>query len=70
MVNSQSQKVCCVFYRYPVALSLKTHSVAERVDDRLTLKYPEGSGRGLIEVIFWNLPGGTEEAMKNFTQDS
>jgi hypothetical protein len=40
------------------------------MDDRLIGNYPEGSGRGLFEVISWNLPGGTEEAMKNFRQDS
>jgi hypothetical protein len=45
------------------------YSVAEGMDDRLIEKYPEGSGRGLIEVS-WNLPGGTEETMKYFRQDS
>jgi hypothetical protein len=29
----------------------------------------EGSGRGLIEVPLWHLPGSSEEKIKYFRQD-
>jgi hypothetical protein len=40
------------------------------MNDRLIGKYPEGSGRGLIKAISWNLPAGTKEAIRIFKQDS
>jgi hypothetical protein len=30
----------------------------------------KGSGRGLIEALFWNLPGRPEENNENLSQDS
>jgi hypothetical protein len=30
----------------------------------------QGSGRGLIEVLYWYLPKGMEETTKNFSFDS
>jgi hypothetical protein len=32
-----------------------------RLDQRRNGKDVEGSGRGLIEVVSWNLPGGNPE---------
>jgi hypothetical protein len=31
------------------------------IAERCIAKYVEGNGHTLMEVLFWNLPGGTED---------
>jgi hypothetical protein len=61
----------CRLHHEAVRISNLDHAALDSrmVDERRIGKDLEESGRHLIEVLSWHLPGGTDETTKSLSQD-
>jgi hypothetical protein len=61
MLNSKYEYEQQIYVRYLMTFSVPRQYSVKWYGERWTGKNLEGNGHGLIEVLSWHFPGGTEE---------